>query len=351
MRKTKSYLLESILEQRIAMGDYALLDFPAERKLAASFQVTQMTARKAVKNLERRGLLRRRANGTVTAAGKRTAALLLPTFHSAHMFMCQEFLERAAAKCDWQLRSNLYVHWDDAIIEETLERFDGVFIYPVREAISERMIDLLQNTELPIAALNGNMSEWHIPSFLMEPADAADTIIDHLLEQGYKRIDFLLTQPPGEAVGQWLADWRNRRDAGDLTGKLFQASVESYGNSYQRAMEYIGKQIEDGEFTSQCLLGATVAEAVGACRALASHGIVPGKDVAVACVVKSPGAPGEYFIPSLTAVEHVDYSDALCDCLRWMENARTEWVGPLIQWGAPGRVIPGESVIPIGKEQ
>ena len=51
MRKTKSYRMESILEERIVMGDYTLLDFPAERKLAAAFNVTQMTARKAVKNL------------------------------------------------------------------------------------------------------------------------------------------------------------------------------------------------------------------------------------------------------------------------------------------------------------
>ena len=64
MRKTKSYRMESILEERIVMGDYTLLDFPAERKLAAAFNVTQMTARKAVKNLERRGLLRRLPNGS-----------------------------------------------------------------------------------------------------------------------------------------------------------------------------------------------------------------------------------------------------------------------------------------------
>ena len=65
MRKTKSYRMESILEERIVMGDYTLLDFPAERKLAAAFNVTQMTARKAVKNLERRGLLRRLPNGSL----------------------------------------------------------------------------------------------------------------------------------------------------------------------------------------------------------------------------------------------------------------------------------------------
>ena len=106
MRKTKSYKLESILEQRIRMGNYTLLNFPAERRLAST------------------------SNGTATAArvNGSMAVFLAPSFLSSHIFMFQRMLAAVAREAGWQLQTILYMHWDDACIEEALERFDGVFL-------------------------------------------------------------------------------------------------------------------------------------------------------------------------------------------------------------------------------
>lgn len=346
MRKTKSYKLETILERRIAMGDYALLDFPAERKLAAAFNVTQMTARKAVKNLEKQGLLVRQANGTVTAAAKKagTVAFLAPTFLSSHVFMYQKMLDKAAEGAGRQMRTVLYMHWDDAIIEETLERFDGVFLYPVRETMSERLADLLRETPTPVVALGADLSAVGIPSFIDQPANAPELIIDFLRERGYRKIDFLLTQPRGMGVDRWLENWRHRIQDQGLGGELFEFPVKSYGDSYEQAFRRVGELIERGAFNSTCLLGATVAEAIGACRALASHGIVPGRDVAVSSVTRNSGGLAEYYIPSIATVVSADCSGHLRQYLEWMTRPRSSWSGEMVRRGDDGQVFAGESV-------
>ncbi len=348
MRKTKSYKLETILERRIAMGDYALLDFPAERKLAAAFNVTQMTARKAVKNLEKQGLLVRQANGTVTAAAKKagTVAFLAPTFLSSHIFMYQKMLAAAAEETGRQMRTVLYMHWDDAIIEESLERFDGIFLYPVREAMSERLADLLRETPTPVVALGVDLSGEGIPSFLDQPANAAEQIIDFLRGRGYRKIDFLLTQPRGMGVDRWLERWRLLIRHHGLAGELFEFPVKSYGDSYEQAFRRVGELIERGAFDSNCLLGATMAEAIGACRALASHGIVPGREIAVSSVIRSRGGLAEYYIPSIAAVEPADCGGALRQYLEWMTRPRASWPGEMVRWGDGGLVLAGESVPP-----
>jgi|GEM_PF-3366417 regulatory protein gntR HTH len=348
MRKTKSYKLESILERRIGMGDYTLLDFPAERKLAAAFNVTQMTVRKAVKNLEKRGLLERQPNGTVTVARIHggTAVFLAPAFLSSHIFMFQRMLAAAAGKAGWQLRTVLYMHWDDACIEESLERFDGVFLYPVREKMSERLAELLRETETPVVALGADMSGLEIPSLLDRPADAEELMVDFLKNQGYRKIDFLLTQPRDTGSAQWLEKWRLRLKRHGLTGEFFEYPVESYGNSFEQAFRCVGTLIERNEFNSTCLLGATMAEAVGACRALASHGLVPGRDVAVSAVAGSRGGAAEYFIPSITAVLPGDCGGALMHYFEWMEQSGGRWPGELVCGGEAGQVFAGESVIP-----
>ncbi len=348
MRKTKSYKLEMVLQKQIVKGDYALLDFPAERKLAAAFNVTQMTARKAIKNLEKNGLLRRQANGSVTAVRPQggTVAFLAPTFFSSHISTLQKTLFAIAAEFDWQLRTVLYMHWDDAVIEESLERFDGVFLYPVREEMPERLTNLLERTKTPVVALGMNLSNINVPSFLNNPANATELIIDFLKDQGYRKIDFLLTQPRGTGNNHLVDSWQNHLKHHGLTGECFEYPVESYGDSYAQAHQCVSELIEKKALNSNCLLGATMAEAIGASRALASYGIMPGRNISVGAILKSHGGVGDYFIPSITAVEPADHGEALRQYLEWMTKPRSEWPGPMSWQGKSGHVFAGESVIP-----
>ncbi len=347
MRKTKSYKLESILEQRIRMGNYTLLNFPAERRLASTFKVTQMTVRKAVKNLERRGLLERLPNGTATAARVNggMVVFLAPSFLSSHIFMFQRMLATVAKEVGWQLQTILYMHWDDACIEEALDRFDGVFLYPVREKISERLTELLQRTATPVVCLGGDMSSLGVPSFLDHPANAEELIIDFLQKQGYSKIDFLLTQPRDTDNAQWHENWVRRLKCRRLTGDFLEYPVESYGDSLEQAFQCVGSLIEQNAFRSNCLLGATVNEAIGACRALASHGIMPGRDIAVSSVVGSREGIAKFFIPSITAVFSGDCRGILADYFKWMEQPEKGWDGEMICYGKNGYVFAGESVI------
>ncbi len=350
MRKTKSYKLESILEQRIRMGNYTLLNFPAERRLASTFNVTQMTVRKAVKNLEKRGLLERQPNGTATAArvNGSMAVFLAPSFLSSHIFMFQRMLAAVAGEAGWHLQTILYMHWDDACIEEALERFDGVFLYPVKEKISERLTELLQRTATPVVCLGGDMSRSGVPSFLDHPANAEELIIDFLKDQGYRKIDFLLTQPRDTDNAQWHENWLRMLKCRGLSGDFLEYPVESYGDSLEQAFQCVGTLIEQNAFRSNCLLGATVNEAIGACRALVSHGIMPGRDIAVSSVVGSREGIARYFIPSITAVFSGDCRGVLADYFKWMEQSGKRWQGGMVCHGKDGHVFAGESVIPAG---
>lgn len=353
MRKTKSYKLEAILEERITMGDYTLLGFPVERKLASAFNVTQMTVRKAVKNLERRGLLQRQPNGSVIAVGKRnrTAVFLAPAFFSSHIFRFQELLARSAAHADWQLRTVLYMHWDDAVIEEALERFDGVFLYPVREKLSERVTELLQSTTTPVLALGIDLSEWGIPAFLEQSENAADLMVDFLMQQGYREIDFLLTQPWEENRRSLLEQWRRRLAFHGLSGECFNFPVKSYGDCYEQAFNCVGSLLENNKLHSRCLIGATMAEAIGACRALATHGIQPGREFAVSCVHRSRGGVGDYYIPAITGVEAMDCGEILEKYFAWMAAPETVPLERMVCTGGPGKVFVGESVVPAARLQ
>ena len=133
-----------------------------------------------------------------------------------------------------------------------------------------------------------------------------------------------------------------------LSGDFLEYPVESYGDSLEQAFQCVGTLIEQNAFRSNCLLGATVNEAIGACRALVSHGIMPGRDIAVSSVVGSREGIARYFIPSITAVFSGDCRGVLADYFKWMEQSGKRWQGGMVCHGKDGHVFAGESVIPAG---
>ncbi len=346
MRKSKAFKLEALLTERIKLGDYAFVRFPSERKLAESFGVTQMTARKAVLSLESRGLLKRQANGTLSAdaagAGKKGGiAILMPTYPSNYYFMCQKTVTGIAEARGWQCRTSLYMHWDDAIIEESLKGFDGVFLIAVSEEMPERVANAIRESETPLVCLGGDLSGHGIPSLTMEPENLVDMHLTHLAGAGRKRIDFLNAQPPSTTIARHIEEWRAGLAARGLEGELFDVAVESYGNSYLRALEFVSSQLKTGAFKSECLLCSSVAEAIGSCRALANSGLHAGEDVAIASI--GGGDMAKLYIPSITSESGANYAAGVERCLSWMEEPLAPWRGVLRLWADDGRLFIGES--------
>jgi len=346
VRKSKAFKLEAILTERIRMGDYAFVRFPSERKLAQSFGVTQMTARKAILSLESQGLLQRQSNGMACAdvAGdwkKGTIAILMPAYPSNYFFMCQRLATQNAQEAGWQCRTSLYMHWDDAIIEESLERFDGVFLIPVSEPMPERVAKILTSSATPVVALGGDLSGYGLPSLTIEPENVVTTLLDALSALGHRKVDFLNAQPQSDTIRRHIEEWRAWRAGPEEPGELFDVAVESYGDSYEKALWFVGSRLVSGAFSSKCLLCSSVAEAIGTCRALASHGLAAGKDVSVASI--GGGNLAKLYIPSITCMDDIDYSPGLKCCLDWMDAPSRPWEGPLRLWGEKGKLFLGES--------
>lgn len=332
MRKSKAFKLEAVLSERIRLGDYAFVRFPSERKLAKAFGVTQMTARKAVLNLESQGLLKRQANGTLSAdaAGigkKGRIAILMPTYPSNYHFMCQSTVTQIAEANGWQCRTSLYMHWDDAIIEESLKSFDGIFLVAVSEELPARVAAMLREGGTPLACLGGDLSAHGIPSLTMTTGNMVSGLLTHLSGLGHRRIDFLNAQPSSATIARYIDEWRSGLEAHKLDGELFDIAVESYGNSYVRAYEFVNSGLADGSFRSECMLCNSVAEAIGSCRALADHGLQAGSDVAIAAI--GGGETARLYIPSITHASAIGLSAGVERCLDWMDGSSNQWEGGL----------------------
>lgn len=346
MRKSKAFKLEAILSERIRLGDYAFVRFPSERKLAEAFGVTQMTARKAVLNLESQGLLKRQANGTLSAdavgIGKKgRIAILMPTYPSNYHFMCQSTVTKIAEASGWQCRTSLYMHWDDAIIEESLKSFDGIFLVAVSEELPERVAAMLREGGTSLVCLGGDLSAHGIPSLTMTTENLVSRLLAHLTGLGHRHIDFLNAQPSSATIARYIDEWQHGLEEHKLDGEFIDIAVESYGNSYIRAYEFVNAGLADGSFRSKCLLCNSVAEAIGSCRALADHGLHAGNDVAIATI--GGGETARLYIPSITHASATGLSAGVERCLDWMGESSKQWDGELRIQAEDSGLFIGES--------
>ncbi len=332
MRKSKSFKLEALLERRIMMGDYALLRFPSERKLAASEGVTQPTARKAIMSLTRRGLLARLPNGSVCPAASNRGegavfALLAPAYPTWNVLSWEKALASEGRKIGWSLKTVVYRHWDDPIIEESFSGFSGAFLFPVSEAVDGRVRLMLESAKIPLACLGQDMSSLGIPSIFIRPEHTVFKVLDHLEKLGHRRIDCLNAQPNDSINLAKIGAWRKWLVSHGLEGELLDFPVESYGHVHERARERVWALLDAGSFASSCLLCTTESAAIGASRALISRGIFPGKGISL-CAPSDEGM-ASFVYPSITSVRTPDCSKELRLCLEWMRKGRGSWEGPL----------------------
>src|SRR5690606_5247970 len=145
----------SLLEKRILHGDYAARELPTETRLAAEMGASRMTARKAVLRLLDRGYLVRQPNGRVYVSRRLPAQRMRVAFlgpaHSPLMANKWRIaVEREGARRGIAVRPVDFVHWDDPIIGETLEGFDGVFLLPSSDAMPDALLERLRTAPVPL---------------------------------------------------------------------------------------------------------------------------------------------------------------------------------------------------------
>lgn len=330
--------LSDLLRKRIHLGDYVIRELPAERRLAEAHGVSYMTARRAAQVLIDEGLLARGANGRLKIRRLKNSrspilqiAFLLPFLEKSPVFdRWNKVLETVIAQHQGNLRQVFYKHWDDPLIQEVIDSFDGVFLLPSTEPIPVAIQEQFRRCAKPLVSLSADFSHLEIPSIQPMPPVFVSHLLDHLEAQGYRDIYCLNVQPCVPEIQQRIQQWQHWKEARGFDGLLLNEAVAPYGDGFTRAYQVVQRIIAQGRLKAEAIFCVTFPAVMGAMRAMHEAGIRPGEDIAL-CVVDGE-ALAAFQIPSITALEVPDTSVFVNHCVQWMLQFPQDktWSGPLL---------------------
>lgn len=343
--------VSDLLERRIRHGDYLLKEFPTDRQLSAEFEVDTRTARRAVAQLIDAGLLTRQRNGrpavngeTGTRSELMRVALLSVAYPSPYVWRWQRAIAQAAQARGALFRPVSYVHPDDAVVQDTLEGFDGVFFGLFGQDPTPHLLRTLRRSGTPIVFLDSDLSEHGLPSVWMASPSFTMHLLDHMASLGHERISCINTQPHNAVTDARLTAWRDWTASRERGGRLIDEPVAPYESPTEQAYHAALRTIDSGGFDASGLLCCTSAAAKGVYRACHERGVEVGRDLAV-CSSDDGAGEAPYFIPSLTALQDPDPTPYLSTCFNWMVRGGA-WNGPLLLQPAEVPIFEGESTQP-----
>jgi DNA-binding LacI/PurR family transcriptional regulator len=354
------------LEKRVRHGDYALKPFPTDAELAAEMEVNRITSRKAIQRLIDLGLLSRQSNGRVSVVrrldhDKDPSSLLLAFLHPAYVLLSfdrkvdiwQTGAKRAAGECGATLRPVLYTHWDDSVIRDTLQGFDGVFFMPMPSPIPKPLLELFRKNDQRIVFLGQDLSHLGIHSVRLNPPAFIHRLLDHLAELGHRRIDCFNVRPLDTEIEQRITQWQVWMSAHRMEGRVISDPAEISGwpvdELDRHAHQAMGRLCDNGQFDATALFCTTTDAAIGAMAAFRERHIAVGVDVSVCAVDDRGEAP--YVHPSLTTIEMPDPAIYLSLCMKRIADKTGAWHGSLLIQPEEVKLFRGEStgVYPSGE--
>lgn len=323
----------SVVERRIAEGDYMLKDLPGERRLAEEVGVSYMTARKAVQELIARKVLSRKPNGALAVhPGVRNAppptrvALLTPAYPSPHLVRCRLAISQAADQQNVLFRPVEYVHWHDPVVKEALEGSDGLLVIPSTEPIPQALLRAFSAGEDKVVFFDDDMTAHGIPSIRLFASGHIAQLFDHLWKRGHRRIDCLNAQGRNDEIDRRIGEWRAWLEARGASGALWDRPAEPFADAlvtgYEAMRQVLGARDRPG-----ALVCTTQPAALGAIRACHDAGLAVGRDIAICTINNEP--TGRYFCPSLTGLEFPKVEPLLQPCFHWFASPRRKWEGGL----------------------
>ena len=336
---------------RIHLGDYALKSIPSERILAKELGVNYMTVRRGLNILEKEKLLVRQPNGRVRVRRTRqegksllNIAYLVPTIMSYDVEMWRLALETAVEKIGGSLRTILFVHWNDPLLLDAIEGFDGVFLRPEPEGIPEEVSARLRRPEHPVIVVDQNLSDLGIPSIQLFPPASVQRLLDHLNSVGRRKIACLNVEPDHEPIKQRINQWRLWMIAHGFRAPLINEPVKPHALAITSAYTVMKSVLEKGAPEFDGLFCTTMAAAMGAVRACLDAGIRPGHDLAI-CAANGEGISAMLY-PTMTSLEAPDPVPYIQYCLEWIAKGNSHWEGPLLLQPDQIPMYIGESTVP-----
>jgi DNA-binding LacI/PurR family transcriptional regulator len=341
--------IAGLLENRIRHGDYFLKEVPTQRELADEMSASPMTVRKAFSHLMKKGLLVRQTNKrlTVNQKDRQTKkqlriALLVNAYPDPYQEQWQLWLSRMAEEKGFFFRAIGYCHWDDTVIMDTLEGFDGVFLLPISDEMPEHLIEQIRRVGKPLVIFGRDMTHVGIPTLRLTTPEMVRRLLDHVGSLGHRQIHCLNTQPVDEVIRHRIEQWQLWMAAHGQAGRLINEPVKSYSSAIQQSYQTVKKVLTAGESLATAIFCITSEAAVGAMRAIQDYGLKVGKDISV-CAAEDDAGRGPYLPISLTSLKDRDPKPYLSVCVEWMLRGGTDWIGPLLVQPADAIVFAGES--------
>jgi len=338
------------LRRRILHGNYVIKPIPSERQLAEEFGVNYMTVRRSLRTLQKDQLLVRQPNGRMQvkriqqgAKDHLNFAFLMPTMFSYTLQLWRNAIERATSGRSCIVRPILYMHWDDPILIDSMEGFDGIFLSSVPEPLPEFIADRLRQPQHPVVVVDHDFSNYGIPSIRIFPPVFVQMLLNHLESLGHTQIGCLNTQPEDSEVRERIEQWRLWMAIHRFSGRLVNSPVRAHGDPIPHAYEVMDK-ILDSEPNETAWFCVTTPAAIGVMRALLDRGLMPGRDLAV-CATNGERI-ASMLNPPLTALEEMDPTPFITYCLDWMSAGGQAWQGPLLMQPAQVALVIRESTQP-----
>lgn len=335
----------SVIKRRIHEGDYLVDSIPGERRIAEETGVSYMTARRAVQELLEEGVLLRLPSGALDVhpnySKKSNLAgivLLYPAYPSGYLTQLRVLVSDAAKGRGPAFRPSQYIHWDEQALVDAVAQAKGTLVIPYGPEIPERLLKHFR--EHKVAVLDGDFSAEGLPSIQLFPQKSIERVMDHLWDQGHRRIDCVNTQNRNPEIDRRIEIWRQWRERRGVDGKLHDDPAPVFTDPTIGAYRLMSRLIEDRAQVATAYLATTCPAAIGVIRACYERGITVGAELAVAAVNLEP--PAEFYCPSITGLNTPNLSGVLGKCFDWFLSS-SEWEAPYLLEPTDSELFEGES--------
>ena len=296
--------------------------FPSERVLAERHQVCRATVNKVIVELQREGyLIRRQGKGTFVSPRDKMLMncsdasftqgdiiIAYPDFYSYLIWERVHYAELAALKNNFNLL-NLKLQQESSldILTKTIKKHQnlrGIILSPACK-LAPAFLQKLDQTGIPIVLLGSitNTSKFkNIYEVRIDYFKAGYLKMNHILQNGHKRLGMVFNEPPSEAsiehlkgIKQALYDNDLRLKDLILSEKEMKIWDEPMKVGYEQTMKLFDKQ------SLTALVFETIRGAFGGVRALYEMGLKCPEDVSIIASQSSFGYE-EMSCPSITTV-------------------------------------------------
>jgi DNA-binding LacI/PurR family transcriptional regulator len=214
---------------RIRRGDFAPGDLlPSENQICEAYNVSLTTARRALLELVKEGVVRRRAGiGTIVASRIRAAHLAfvsIDTFGDPWRQISSAMGELIAGVGEhaWQRNASFSMFGvDENRAEQHLRDLvdahstDGVLLRTAND-IREEQLRILENAGMPYVVIKRQLPGRAMSCVVSDDFLGAQLATTHLLEQGHTRIAFVCAKPALLLTQERLAGYRHTLEQAGL---------------------------------------------------------------------------------------------------------------------------------------